>query len=420
MNGAPKLATMKLAALRLATRRLATALVLAGAFSAMVLAPGLVHAQDSQPAATPAAARKLGTVKSISGTTITLKVDASPDVTVTVQDGARIVRLAPGQTDLKTATPMTLPEVQVGDRMLVRGKPGDNADSLVAASIVVMKQADVAQKQQHERDDWQKRGTGGIVSALDAVGGTINVAVNPTLNITVKTSKDTGFLRYAPASVKFADAQKGTFDQIKVGDQMRARGDRSADGKELTAEEVISGTFRNIAGTITAIDATSGTITIKDILAKKTVVVKITADSQMRKLTPKMAQGLAFFLKAPAGAAQGGAPAGAQPASGAAGTNGAAGANNGGPPGAGGPRPGSAPDFQQILSRIPNVTLAELQKDDAVMAVAMQGGAGPEVTAITLLGGVEPILTASPNGGGAAALFSGWNLGTPGGEAGPQ
>jgi len=118
---------------------------------------------------------------------------------------------------------------------------------------------------------------------------------------------------------------------------------------------------------------------------------------------------------------QGGAPAGAQPASGTADTNGAAGANNGGgPPGAGGPRPGSAPDFQQILSRIPSVTLAELQKDDAVMAVAMQGGAGPEVTAITLLGGVEPILTASPNGGGAAALFSGWNLGTPGGEAGPQ
>jgi hypothetical protein len=398
---------------RLASRRLAIGLTLACAFGVVVLAPRQAYAQESQPgSAAPAAARKVGTVKSISGAVITLKVDSGPDVTVTVQDGARIMRLAPGQTDLKSATPMTLPEVQVGDRMLVRGKPGDNADSLIAASIVVMKQGDVAQKQQHERDDWQKRGTGGIVSAIDTAGGTITVAVTPTLSMAVKTSTDTGFLRYAPASVKFADAQKGTFDQIKVGDQVRARGNRSADGKELTAEEVISGTFRNIAGIITAIDADSGSITIKDILAKKTVVVKITADSQMRKLAPQMAQRLAFFLKATPGAAQGGAPGTAQPAS-----SGAA-SSNGGTSAAGAPRPGAPPDFQQILSRIPNVTLAELQKEDAVMVVAMQDATGSAVTAITLLGGVEPILTASPNS--AAALFSGWNLGTPGGDAGSQ
>ena len=81
---------------------------------------------------------------------------------------------------------------------------------------------------------------------------------------------------------------------------------------------------------------------------------------------------------------------------------------------------GAPPDFQQILSRIPSVTLADLQKEDAVMVVATQGSSGAEAVAITLLGGVEPILTASPNGRSAAALFSGWNLGTPGGDAGPQ
>src|SRR5213078_902119 len=96
-----------------------------------------------------------------------------------------------------------------------------------------------------------------------------------------------------------------------------------------------------------------------------------------------------------------------------------------GPPGAvqrpGGAGPsGAPPDFQQILSRIPSVTLADLQKEDAVMVVATQGNSGAEAVAITLLGGVEPILTASPNGRSAAALFSGWNLGTPGGDAGPQ
>jgi hypothetical protein len=366
----------------------------------LALAASVCIAAPPQPQQ-DAMARKVGTVKSISGKVLVLKADSGPDINVTVVDGIRIMRLAPGQTDLKSATPMTLPEVQVGDRMLVRGKPGDN-DSMVASSIVVMKQADVAQKQQHERDDWQKRGAGGIVTAIDPASGTITVAITPTYSVVVKTSKDTGFLRYAPDSVKFADAQKGTLDQIKAGDQLRARGSRSADGKEITAEEVISGTFRNIAGTISAIDAGSNTITVKDVLAKKSVVVKISADSQMRKLAPPMAQRLAVLLKGGAPADAGGPPAGGRPS------------------GAGGGPGGAPPDFQQILSRIPSVTLAELQKEDAVMVVATQGTSGSETIAITLLGGVEPILTASPNGRSAAALFSGWNLGAPGGDAGPQ
>src|SRR5438270_1989941 len=366
---------------------------------------------ESQPGNAGTASRSIGTVKSISEKALVLKTDAGAEVTV-LTDGARIMRLAPGQTDLKSATPMTLPEVQVGDRMLVRGRPGDNG-AVVATSIVVMKQSDVAQKQQHEREDWQRRGAGGIVSAIDPASGLITASVTPTLSIAVKTSKDTAFLRYAPNSVKFADAQKGTFDQIKVGDQLRARGNRSADSKEIAAEEVISGTFRNIAGTISSIDAANNAITVKDVLAKKSVVVKFNSDSQLRKLAPPMAQRLAFFLKG--GASQGGA----QPvaASGAPANSPAAGGATA--PGAS-PWPGGGADFQQILSRIPNITLADLQKEDAVMIVAMQGPTNAEATAVTLLGGVEPILTASPNGMSAAALFSGWNLGAPGGDAGPQ
>jgi hypothetical protein len=254
---------------------------------------------------------------------------------------------------------------------------------------------------------------------MDAASGNITVAVTPTLSVVVKTSKDTSFLRYAPNSVKFSDAQKSTMDQIKTGDQLRARGDRSADGKELTAEEIIFGTFRNIAGTISSVDAANNTITVKDVMAKKTVVIKFNSDSQLRKLAPQMAQRLAFFLKGGAVAAQGGAPAGGPTvtAGAPAGNAPAAGAPGGSTPGA---RPAGAPDFQQILSRIPSVTLAELQKEEAVMVVATQGDGGGEVTAITLLGGVEPILTASPNGMSAAALFSGWNLGAPGGDAGSQ
>lgn len=353
-------------------------------------------------------AKTVGVVKSISGNTLVLKSDTGPEITITVPDGARLLRMAPGQTDLKSAATIALADLQVGDRMLVRGRSGDNG-AIAASTIVVMKQADVAQKQQHDREDWQKRGAGGIVSAIDSAAGSFTVSVTPTLSVVVKTTKDTSFLRYAPNSVKFSEAQKGTIDQIKTGDQLRARGARSADGRELTAEEVISGTFRNIAGTISSIDAANNTITVKDVLAKKSVVIKFNSDSQLRKLSPQMAQRLAFFLKGGAQAVQGAPPAGGQtPASGAPVGN------------AQGPRPAGAPDFQQMLSRIPAVTLGDLQKEDAVMVVATLGSTSGEVTAITLLGGVEPILTASPNGMSAAALFSGWNLGAPAGDAGPQ
>jgi len=398
---------------------------LAVAMMVTVASLGAAIAQDNQQAgAAPQRVSKTGTLKSMDGQKLVLKADAGPDVNVTVQDGARVLRLAPGQTDLKSATPMTLQEVQVGDRMLVRGKPGDSADSIVAITVVVMKQADVAQKNQQDMQDWQKRGTGGIVTAIDATTGALTVDVNPTLKVTVKTAKDTTFRRYAPNSIKFSEAQKSDFATIKTGDQLRARGTKSVDGKEIAAEEIVSGTFRNIAGTIKSMDAATNTVTIKDLLSKKDVTVKLTGDSQMRKLPAQMAQMIAFFLKAPeaaqAAAAGGGASGGAAPAGGGqgAGTGAAAGQGGGQGQGRGGR---GAPDFQQMVNRLPAVSLADLQKEEAVIIVSTPGSGNSEVTAITLLSGVEPILTASPNAMGAAQLLSGWNLSAPGGgEGGPQ
>lgn len=395
-------------------------LLAAAVTGAAVFMSSSLSAQEAQSGAT--VARKTGTVKSIKGNAITLKLDAGADVNVTVQDGAKVMRIAPGQTDLKSAAPMTLQEIQVGDRMLVRGKAGDSQDSLAASSIIVMKQADVTQKQQKDLQDWQRRGSGGIVTAIDAATGAVTVSVNPALSVKVKTTKDTEFLRYAANSVKFSDAQKGSFDQIKVGDQLRARGAKSEDGKELTAEEVISGTFRNIAGTITSIDATAGTIVVKDVLSRKSVTVKLTSESQMRKLPAQLAQRIAFFLKSPdaaqamaaRGNVSGTAGGGTQAGPGAAGP-GAGGLGTSGP---GGGRPGGAPDFQQVIGRLPAVTISDLQKDEAVMIVSTPGTGGAEVAAITLLSGVEPIITASPSN--AAALLSGWNLSAPGGDAGAQ
>jgi hypothetical protein len=73
--------------------------------------------------------------------------------------------------------------------------------------------------------------------------------------------------------------------------------------------------------------------------------------------------------------------------------------------------------LQQAINRMPAATLADLQKGDAVMVVATEGGPNGEPTAITLLGGVEPILEASPNAN-ASTILTPWSLGSaPGGEA---
>ncbi len=70
-----------------------------------------------------------------------------------------------------------------------------------------------------------------------------------------------------------------------------------------------------------------------------------------------------------------------------------------------------------MLNRMPAVTLADLQKGDAIMIVTTEGSANSQPTAITLLSGVEPILSASPDSNRAAMLLSPWNLGGGGGEA---
>jgi Domain of unknown function (DUF5666) len=371
--------------------------------------------QGAQAAAADPATRPVGTIKTISGKTIVLTTDAKAEVTIQVQDDARLVRIAPGEKDLKNAEPLQLQDLQAGDRILVRGKMADDGKTVLAASVIAMKQTDIALKQSHERDEWQKHGVGGLVSTIDAPGGTIKISTNAlgvAKDVTVQISKQTVLRRYAPNSVNFDDAKPSPIEQIKVGDQLRARGTRGADGAELTADEVVSGTFRNIAGTINAIDASAGTITVMDLVAKKPITVKVTSDTQLRKLPAQVAQGIAMRLKgAPADAAAG--VAGSAAAGGQAGSQGSQGGQAGGPARAGAARGG---DLQQVLSRIPAATLADLQKGDAVMIVTTEGTQESGVTAITLLSGVEPLLQAS----GASSILTPWTMsGAPGGDAAP-
>jgi hypothetical protein len=395
--------------------------------------------QAPQPAQQTAIAKEVGAIKKIDGSAITLTADSGSDFTVSVQGPTKILQIEPGQTDLKSATPIQLADLQAGDRILVQGKASADGKTIGAIRIVAMKHADVEAKKEREREDWDKRSVGGLVTSVDPAAGTVSISVaasGGSKSLAVHTTNKTVFRRYAPDSVKFDDARPSALDQIKPGNQLRALGTRNADGTELAADQIVSGAFRNIAGTITSVDATANSMTVMDLIAKKPVVVKITQQSQLRKLAPEIAQRIAFRLKgggaasgaaggAPAGSSSGASAGGAGADSSGSGTAPSSGAQNGGasraPGGAGAPGaagPGGArADLQQILSRMPAASIGDFQKGDAVMVVSTEGTDSGGVTAITLVGGVDAILAAAPSGSQAMTL-SPWSLGTGGIEAG--
>lgn len=361
--------------------------------AAFVAGVGLAAAQQA------ANNRVIGTVASVNGNTVTVKPDAGASVNVTVPDTARILRTAPGQKTLTGATKIAVSDMGVGDRvlMVVAGDPP------TASIVVVNKQSDIAALQQQQQADWAKRGVGGLVKSVDAASGTVTIT-SGARTITIHTTPSTIVRRYAPDSVKFSDAQASTLAAIQPGDQVTARGNRSPDGSDVTAEEIVSGSFRNIAGTVVSVDANAGTFAVKDWITKKTVTIRSTPDSDMRELDPQMAQMIAMRLRATAGGQAAGAPAGG-------GGNGqwrGAGAGAGAGGGAGG--------LARLLQRSPEIHVADLHKGDAVMIVAT-AGSPDQATAIRLVAGVEPMLQASASG--SQSMFSSaWSLG--GGAGGDQ
>lgn len=375
------------------------------------------QAPSAGSAAQSSVQKAVGTIKSVQADSITVAAESGGEITVKLASSTKILRIAPGEKDLKNAAPLQAQDLQPGDRVLVRGEASTDGHTIAALAVIVMKQADVSARQQQERDDWQKRGVGGLVNKVDAGSGTILISAGgfgANKTITIHVEKNTILRRYAADSVKFDEAKVAPLDQIKVGDQLRARGTRSTDGSELTAEEIVSGTFRNIAGTITAVDTANNAMTVKDVIGKNSVMVKVSSDSQMKKLPPEMAQRIAMRLKAASGGDQQGAAAqnAVGPGGGAASAGRGPDTNSNRGPG-GGAGGSGAPDIQRFLSRLPSSTLADLQKGDAVMIVSTAGGDSGMVTAITLLAGVDPILTATPK---ATSLLSPWSLNTGGGE----
>jgi len=382
--------------------------------SGVLVIAAAVWAQRAQTAS--------GTVTRVdaTGSSLTLKNDAGQELTVTLQPRTSFRRVAPGATDLSKAEPIELGQIKTGDRVLARGRI-DN-QTVAATLIVVMTQGDIAKKQEADQADWAARGVTGLVTAVEPDSVTISTrTLAGAKSLVLAPAPNAVIRRYAPDSVNFQDAKPSSLAELHPGDQVRARGNKSADGSRMSVEEIVSGSFRNMAGVILSINAAANELQVRDLETKKPVTVKLVTDSSVKKIQPALAQRIAAQLHGDAAGGQGrgrggnGEPgrAGGQGDAPAGGRRGDF-ARGGGA----GSRGGGNADIQTMLDNSPTITVADLKVGDAIAVLSASGATAGKITAIRLLAGVEPILTKP---GTQEMSLGSWDLGGAfGGEGGGQ
>ena len=363
----------------------------------------IAGAQTPTPSpAAPAASRVIGEVKAVdpAAKQIIVRLDSGVLVTVNLNDSTQYKRMALGQTTLTTATDITLADIGPGDRVWARWRTGADQKTVPSAQVVVMTKADVAKKQEQDRAEWRRRGVSGIVAALNAETKEITVSSRTLMGapqtVIIPITDKVMVRRYPPDSIpKYSDARPSKFEELKTGDQLRALGDKSADGTHLTAEEVVFGSFRIAGGTVTAIDAANNQIKISDLQTKKPLTIVLRSESVLRRFPEGGMFGGGMGPGGPGGAGGAGRPnaaGGNAPAQGQAkpGQGQSAGTGPGGP---GGMRPGGGGNMADLLERLPIITVNDLKVGDTVIMSSLQGSDPSQLTAISLVSGVEQLLT---------------------------
>jgi hypothetical protein len=321
---------------------------------------------------------------------LTVKTDAGSVVTVALSDATNYSRLPPGEVTMAKATKIALADLGVGDRVLASGKVADDHKSIAARTLVVMTKTDIAKKQDEERLAWRQRGILGVVSALKPDTKEVTISTRTATGsqpVIIAVSEKVDLRRYAPDSIKFSDAKPSGFAELKVGDQVRALGDKSADGTHFTPEKVVSGAFRTVAGSITAIDAATGEIKIKELEKKEALTIVVKADSVLRKFPAEFGM---MGGRGPGGAGAQGGPGGAgasaqTPPANRPTQGGAAGAT-------GGQGAGGRPNIQEMLERLPTIAVADLKVGDTIIVSSTKGADPTRLTAITLVSGADTLL----------------------------
>lgn len=365
------------------------------ALSLLLLGPQATS--QAQPAPRKADSA-VGEITAVEGPRLTLRSDGGDTLTVGIDEKASLLRAKPGATNLADATPLSLDDLTVGDRVLVRGRLSEDRRAFTARQVVVMTKGDISHKHEAEQAEWRRRGLLGTVTAVDVAkgeitlqprrGGAAGTIVIPTAD------RKIAFRRYAPDSVKFSDARSSRLAEVQVGDQLRALGDRTPDGAQFLAEQVVFGSFRTVVGDVVSLDGAKGLLTLKTEEAT-TVSVSVGTDARIRRLPAEMAARLAAPREGPGGGAPGAGPAG--PGGPGPGAPGAGGGSWGG----GRAREGGG--GEDLLERLPAATLAELKPGDRILVSSTKGSDATRLTAIAVVAGLEAFrapMAARREGGG--------------------
>ena len=342
--------------------------------------------QAGDPSISPNRALGEVKIKDAAAKQLIIKTDAGSLVTVVLNDATSYMRVAPGETTLTNATKITFADVAEGDRVLALGKVSEDQKLVPARNLVVMTKADIAKKQEAERAEWKKRGVLGIITALKPETKEITISSRTMAGpqaLIIPISEKVELRRYAPDSIKFADASVAKFDDLKVGDQLRALGERNPEGTAFTAEKVVTGSFKTVGGVITAIDLGTGEVKINDLQTKQPLTIVVKHDAVLRKFPPASEMGGMMMMGRPGGGA------GGQSAAGPGAGQGGGQRGQGG--GAGGGR-GGGPNMQDMLERLPTIAIADVKVGDTIIVSSTKGADPTRLTAISLITGADTLL----------------------------
>jgi hypothetical protein len=325
-----------------------------------------------------AAKHAIGEVKTIDAAAkqITIKTDAGSTVAVSLSDKTTYKRLAPGEKSLANATDITFADVSEGDRIMARGTVSEDKKSVPALQIIVMTKGDLAKKQEAERLEWRRRGILGVITAVKPDAKEITIThrtMAGSQSVVLPVTDKTEMRRYAPDSIKFGDAKPSEFDELKVGDQLRALGDRTEDPLRFNPQKIVTGSFRTVGGVVTAVDPATGEIKINELEKKTPLTIVIKQDAVLRRFPPASEMGamMGAFGRGPGGPGGAAAPQGGGP---------------GGPGGRGGF------NINDMLERLPTISLADVKVGDTIIVSSTQGVDPSRLTAISLVSGADTLL----------------------------
>jgi hypothetical protein len=305
--------------------------------------------------------------------TVTLKTDSGATVVVRGDEQTVYLRLPAGERTLSKATPTKLDEIVINDRLLAHGTKSDQA--FLAQRLIVLPATEVAKKREHDLDEWKRRGIGGVVREVNAQTGEIALesrGANVGSRLSIATGK-ANFRRYVAGSLRFEDARASKLSDVRVGDQLRALGDK--DGTNFVAEQIVFGAFKTVGVTVVAVDQAKGEIQATLLDQRKPVTILFNKDSVLHRISPPVAAAIAQKARGDASKTPPPQPPQqtAQPA----------------------PKPAQPViNVQQMIDTLPTVALTDIKPGDVLAVTGAIENDEAHLVAIKVAAGVDLVLRA--------------------------